>query len=366
LELSGIRAILVLQLQQLGDSVVFTPALRALRERFPDARLDMLCGPISFELYRKCRYLDNIYVHRPLEARRQRTREFFSLMRTLRRVHYDLAVADVTQTAAWYATVAWLAGAPQRIGFDVDHRGFLFTTRLQPPAESNFVDCNLSIARMFGMANPSPAVECFFDEDDRQYAEFLLGNTMGSGPIIGVHPASNWQSKTWFPERWATVADALVSEHGASIIYVGTSKEHQYIDDIIGRMKAPARSVAGETTLSQLAALLSRCDLFVGTDSGPRHIAAGTGISQVTVMSSQDRPARWNFKRDQEVILRTDPSCSPCLLNYCSHRQCMVEITEARVLGACRHLLLGLPIRVKSTNVSLQDSTGSRMPDMAR
>jgi ADP-heptose:LPS heptosyltransferase len=97
--------------------------------------------------------------------------------------------------------------------------------------------------------------------------------------------------------------------------------------------------VAGETDLCQLGALIARADLFVGTDSGPRHVAGAVRCPQVTVMSSLDDPWRWGLDRPSEVILRTDPSCHGCMLSECSHRLCLDLISADRVIAACQELL---------------------------
>jgi heptosyltransferase II len=206
------------------------------------------------------------------------------------------------------------------------------------PTAMNFVECNLSIAALLDADTSSSSVECYFDEVDERDVHSLIGESI-TRPLIAVHPSSNWQSKTWYAERWALVADTLMTNHGATVIFVGTEAERAYIDSIRSAMTAATLCVAGKTTLSQLAALLSQCDLFIGTDSGPRHIAAGAGIPQVTVMSSQDRPERWDFRRQQETVLRTDPTCSPCFQSYCAHRRCMSEIGVAQVLTASDQLL---------------------------
>jgi ADP-heptose:LPS heptosyltransferase len=150
-----------------------------------------------------------------------------------------------------------------------------------------------------------------------------------------MHVASNWQSKTWEVERWANLARRLIDDHNCSVVFVGTDRERDYIAAVEGLVGRDTLSLVGLTDLCQLAALLARCDLFVGTDSGPRHLAAASGCRQVTVMSSQDRPTRWVFDRPSEVVLRTDPSCSPCFQSYCSHRTCMRNIDDTAVLAAC-------------------------------
>jgi len=338
LDLSAVRKILILQMQQLGDSVVFTPTLRAIRAKYPDARLDLLCSPVSFELYRKSPYADRLFVL-PGAPSKANWRAWWTVMRELRRVQYDVVIADVAQSSLLYGLTAALTGVRQRIGFARENRGFLFTHRLGTQPGQNFIDANLEIARLLRADDSIDTVQCFYDSNDTARAKELLGPESTRRPIIAVHPASNWQSKTWFPERWAVLLDRLQDDYDASIVLVGTAKEREYVQEILARMSRPARSLAGLTSLTELAALLAESDLFVGTDSGPRHIASGVGVRQVTLMSSQDSPDRWVFRREEEIVLRTDPSCSPCFSSYCSHRRCMEEISVARALSACKELL---------------------------
>jgi ADP-heptose:LPS heptosyltransferase len=336
---SNLQRIVILQLQQLGDSIVFTPALRAIREAYPTTQIDLLCSPVSHQLYRKCDYVDNRILDAWSLGSISGWVKRLRLLAKLRARRYDLVIADATEISARYAFIAYATGARMRLGFDVDNRGFLYNSPLQRPQGLDFVECNLLLARAVGATPSSSQVECFFDDADISHAQRLLGGLTDERPLIAIHPASNWQSKTWLPERWAVVADALSSEHDASIVFVGTRAEQHYVDGIIGLMRTPALSLVGQTDLSQLCALLSQCDLFLGTDSGPRHVAAAAGTAQITLMSSQDRPERWSFDRLEERILRTDPSCSPCFQAWCSHRTCMTTISETKVLSEAREML---------------------------
>ena len=341
LDVSVIKRLLILQLQQLGDSVVFTPALRAIRRRFPSAEIDLLCSPVSFDFYKKCQSVNEVFVDRSRHGRRRDWRLYLETVSQLRRRRYDAVVADATQTAAIYPFTAFLTGARHRIGFDANSRGFLFTTRLRCPDTIDVIEANLRLARLLGAATPSRDVDCFFDEGDEAHASALLASLSGRHPLVAIHPASNWQSKTWYTERWATIADRLTDQYGASVLFVGTERERGVIEEIQDATQHATLSVAGKTDLPQLAALLAQCDLFIGTDSGPRHIASAVGISQATLMSSLDLRSRWVFARESEHVIRTDPACSPCLKSYCSHRSCMAAITEGMVMAACERLLAG-------------------------
>lgn len=339
LELSKIRKIIILQLQNVGDSVAFTPALRAIRTQFPNAKIDLLCSPIASEFYRKCPYVDGVITDHWFHARLRGLRSELRLLRAIRRHGYDLAITDASQTSASYGLLSFATGAHMRLGFGVENRGFLYTAPLLPVANDHFIRDNLRIAEALGARGSSNLVECYFDEQDIEYARSIITALGTPNPVFAIHPVANWQSKTWFPDRWAAVADALSERHGGVVLFVGTAAERDYIGTIQGLMRSAAHSVAGQTNLSQLAALLSHCQLFLGTDSGPRHIAAGTQRLQITIMSSQDYRTRWDFRRSTEIILRTDPPCSPCFQPFCSHRRCMAEISVQTVLDACDQLL---------------------------
>ena len=336
-DLTQVQKIIILQVQNVGDSVAFTPALRAIRDRFPNAQIDLLCSPISAEFYAKCPYVDHILLDQWFHSRVRHLGSELRLIRALRSTDYDVAICDASEISASHAVAALMTGASTRIGFSTNDRGFLYTVQLDPRPDVDFIEENLAVAAALGAETSSREVECYFDDHDVQYADALTPAHDGK-PLIAIHPVSNWQSKTWVPERWASVADTLVRQ-GATVIFIGAAREQQYIDAIRKGMQTSAASLAGATTLPQLAALLSRCQLFVGTDSGPRHVAAGTARRQVTLMSSQDFRHRWDFHRHRETILRTDPVCSPCFQPFCTHRRCMMDISEEMVLQACQQML---------------------------
>lgn len=335
----SIRRILILQLQQLGDTMVFTPALAAIRKHFPAARIDVLCGRVSGELYKKSKEVDRL-LFAPWASRFwQNPRKSVQGILRLRREQYDLVITDVNHVSARYSLIAFLSGARARVGFDVANRGFLLTHALERPAGRDFVSCNLLLARALGAEVGSESLVAYFDQEDSSHVDAALRLVPRNRRLIAMHVASNWQSKTWFADRWIRLVSALAREQSATIVFVGTRAEQQVIEQVRAGITIPTISLAGETNLSQLAALLARCDLFIGTDSGPRHVAAGVGCPRVILMSAQDRPERWQFNDPSELVLRTNPPCSPCLQSYCSHRQCMADISEEAVLHAASRLL---------------------------
>ena len=332
--------VLLLQLQQVGDSMAVSPLIRALHERYPDLMLDVLASPAAAAVHRKSPHIHAIRTTadagggsggrswglspggEPMAFARQ-----FGQMRTpsgaARGVRYDCILACVNQVSFSYALTAAMIGARRRIGFDVGGAGFLFTRRLTVPPGLNVIRANMLLAAAVDADASHPVEEFWFDDSDRAAAARLVPDQ----PYVVIHAGSNWQSKTWYTDRWAAVADGLKP---LVPVFVGTAADAPLIDQI-----SRGRSLAGKTDLCQLGAVMERAELCITTDSGPRHIAGALGRPLVTVMSSLDQPYLWNFDRPNEVVLRTDPPCAGCLLSYCSHRTCMDRLTVDAVLSAC-------------------------------
>jgi heptosyltransferase-2 len=263
------------------------------------------------------------------------------VLRDVRRAHYDCVLACRNHVSINYVLTAVAAGARHTVGFDEAPGGFLFTRRLHVTAGVSVLRTNLALAAAIDADPETGREEFWFGEEDSAAVAALLGRRgiPADAPIAVIHPASNWQSKTWYPDRWAAVADWLATEGGLRPVFVGRSRDAEVIRAVQESMRADSYSVAGETDLCQLGALMARADLFVGTDSGPRHIAGALGRPQVTVMSSLDEPWRWGLDRPGEILLRTDPPCHGCMLSSCSHRLCLDLISADRVIAACRELL---------------------------
>jgi lipopolysaccharide heptosyltransferase II len=338
-------AILVLQLQQVGDSLMMSPVLRALRCRYPEATIDLLATPVSSAVHRRSPYVRRHHVVSSPAAGPWRTVRtagaWWRALRAVRRERYDAALSCVNQVSLPYVLASLGSGARHRIGFDAGAAGFLFTRRLAVPAGISVGQANLGLAAAVGGDLADGTEEFWFDRSDEAWvAQALARHHVAADARLAVlHPASNWQSKTWFPDRWAAVADRLAAEVGLHPVFVGTARDAAEVNAVQGLMRTPSTSLAGETELTQLGALLSRAALFVGSDSGPRHIAGALGRPQVTVMSSLDEPWRWDLARPAEAVLRTDPACHGCLLRACVHRLCLDLISVDHVVAACRDVL---------------------------
>jgi ADP-heptose:LPS heptosyltransferase len=332
--------ILMLQLQRVGDTLAASSALQAVRRRYPLGSIDIVGGPEAAGLYRRSDLVRRIHLMSRSGGVWARGLACARVVRTLRRERYDCVLACANHVSLRHAGLAWLTGARIRVGFDRAGAGFLFTRRLAVDLGRGCYDENLELAGAVGaatgIADRGPGV-VEYDATDASAASALLAahGVSERRPLLVLHPGANWQSKTWYPERWAAVADALAGD-GYHVVFVGVDADRTVVSAVQREMRAPSASLCGETSLTQLAALLSRAALFVGTDSGPRHIAAAARCPQVTIMSSQDLPGRWRIPGAAETVLRSDPPCAACLRHICSHRHCMTVIEAERVVAVCR------------------------------
>lgn len=331
------RRILILQLQQVGDTVVFSAALRAIRRRFPDARIAALVNPVSAQLLEPSPHLDELIVAPDWNRLRggHRLLRMLPQLRAIRRMRFDCVIADVTEQSLAYAIIARVTGAPVRVGFASARASRLYTLRVPFRADAPFVLCNLDLARALGADAGDAREEVAISEAAADGATRLLAEGgLAAQRLAVVHPGSNWQSKTWYADRWAVVADDL-ARRGLAVVFVGTPGERDAVESARAAMTARSVSLVGRTTLPELAAVIARASLFVGTDSGPRNIAGALGVPNATVMSAQEDTDRWRGTREGETVLRANARCTGCYLAHCAHRLCMHAIEVGPVLEAC-------------------------------
>ena len=174
---------------------------------------------------------------------------------------------------------------------------------------------------------PDASLRC--PEQWRARADVLLGDR---GPWIGVNPGAFFgAAKRWLPERYAAVADMVARRWGARVALVGGPKERHLADTIAEGMQAPARVLAGQTTLGELVGVLSRLHLFLTNDSGPMHLAAALSVPTVAVFGPTDARETGPYSSKARVV-REPVDCSPCLYRDCpiDHR-CMERVSSERV-----------------------------------
>ncbi len=377
--------ILVIRPDHLGDLLFTTPALRALRQRYRDAQITALVGPWGEAVLSNNPHVDQVitlafpgFTRRPKSSPWQPYGLLRRWARGLRR-QYDLAFI-LRFDHWWGALLAYLAGVPHRVGYAVPEVAPFLSHALPYDAERHEVQQNLRLIASRFSGSETAAVGPTPNSPDadslamaRYAGVYLPGASYNDGRIsplghplefhipeqantwardllqtdrsIAIHPGAGAAVKLWQPERWATVADALASETGAPIVLTGSKAELSLCAEIAGRMEQPSRVVAGQTTLDQLAALFAQCQLVLGLDSGPLHLAVAVGTPTIHLYGpvAQATFGPWGAPSRHRVLTSGWP-CIPCnRLDYdpcelASH-PCVREISANRVLSAARGAL---------------------------
>ena len=372
-----------------GDVVMATAALRAVRRRFPTAGIIHLMRPYVADVLAGTAFCDDAIfwpahgggssggggagetptppiVRRdagetPTPPDLRQSAGVLDLVRRLRRERFDLAILLTNSFRS--ALVTRLAGVRRRVGYARDGRGWLLTERLSAPRkDGRFVpipalDYYNALARHVGCEDPGDKLELATLPADEAAIEPRLacGHRRDAcatpqpraavphgGPLVVLNPGANYGSaKCWPPEYYAQLADALVERFGARVVASLGPKERETADRLAAAAWRPIDIfVDPPLGLGPLKALVRRCDLLITNDTGPRHFAAAFGVPVVTIFGSSD-PA-WTetrFAKERMVMLKLD--CQPCMERTCplKHHDCMRRLLPAMVLEKAEELL---------------------------
>ena len=291
LDKTGINRILIRAVNWLGDAVMTTPAIGAIRTSFPDARITLLATPLVAEMFSPHDWIDEVMIY-DKKGRHSGLAGRLRMARELRGKHFDLAI--LLQNAFDAALITWIARIPVRMGYRTDGRGLLLTHGCQLSGETkrlHHVEYYLRMLENFGISTTAGSLSIMVTaEEERTIAALLAGGGIGRDDfLLGLNPGATYGSaKRWYPERFAAVADELCQQWGAKTVITGGSAEREIADEIIASAKTKCLNLAGQTSVRELMALIKRCDFFVTNDSGPMHIAAAFGVPLVAIFGPTD------------------------------------------------------------------------------
>lgn len=358
------RQILVIRPDHLGDLLFTTPALHALRQRFPSAHITALVGPWGEPVLAYNRDVDEILTcHFPGFTRQPTTgllAPYQLLAETagqLRNRRYDTAL--VLRFDHWWG--AWLAaaaGVPRRIGYDIAETRPFLTDAVAYASGRHEVAQNLALVQAAGGKLTSGMARLEPGEPRLRFAvpgsaEQALGSLLlssGDRPLIAIHPGSGAAVKRWRTRAWAELASRLARKVGAQIVFTGAAAEAALIESILavlhkGEMALQPISLAGQTDLGTLAAVYRRCRLAIGPDSGPLHLAVAMGTPTVHLYGPVDQATfgPWGA-RERHRVVTSDWACIPCnRLDWPEasgpEHGCVRDIEVAQVLAAAAELL---------------------------
>ncbi|MBE3599586.1 MAG: glycosyltransferase family 9 protein [Limnochordaceae bacterium] len=345
----AIRKILVIQLCPLGDTLFGTPAIRALRRRFPGAHIADLTWSSNREILEGNPHLDRLITcPGPLKLPR--------ILSELVEEDFDAVVA-LSHVGSW---LTLFTGASVRAGFNSQTLGWSYTVRVPDRRERHAVDYCLDVVAALGAEPDGRTMDLPLPDEHRRWAHETLARHRSRPPLrVAIHPGGrHFQAKRWPAEGFAYVADYLEGQYGAQVILVGGRDDVGLAHAIVQATRlAQPLVVAGQAGIKQTAAILQQSDLFIGNDSAPMHMAVAVG-TPVVALFGPTNPDNFRPLGPLDVVVRRPPACSPCFHWLDGSRQhfpalcqingaaeCMRAITPRDVLAAVEWQLDRLHLR---------------------
>lgn len=328
--------LLVWKLSALGDVILATPSLRAIRRRHPDAWISLVVRRPSYDIVARCPYVDDVQIFEPGKGAR-RALGCWRMARMLRREGYECSI-DFQNSRATHA-LAWLAGIPVRVGY-ARKWGRLLTKRVPMPlAPMSPVAHQQHLLRAAGWPSDGDTIELWPSDEDRARMEQWLeaAQVDAAKPMIGLHigGSERWKTKRWELSHWAALCD-WCAKQGYEVVLTGAPSDRA-LGEQLRQSASHAKPVLalGALRLMELACLIRRCRAFVTTDSAPLHIAAAVGTPTIALFGPTD-PARHAPEAPTIRVLKKPVFCSPCYSTWCRTRThaCMKRIAVEDVIAS--------------------------------
>jgi len=337
------HGILLIRFRLMGDVLLMTPVARALRARFPKARIALLTDEPYDQMVRGHPALDEIIAFKRASDRELsawgRLLRYSRLISEIRNRRFDL-VLNLHPHGERAGLVTWLSGARTRVGYDrPGSQTFWYNVKAPYDTESRYrVEHLMDALRAIGVDAPAELPSVSLTPEDQAFAERLLAG--GKRPVVVIHPGRPDTRRAWMTDRYARVADTLVERHGARVMFSGVKQEEERVEAIRRGMREPSESLVG-VNVKQLAAVMSRADLYIGMDSSPLHLASAVGLPTVSLFSYYS-PRAWKPIGEKHIAIRRQLPEHPCNAPACCQpgdAPCMKNISVDEVLAAAAQLL---------------------------
>ncbi|MFH1189433.1 MAG: lipopolysaccharide heptosyltransferase II [Candidatus Omnitrophota bacterium] len=340
------KKILIVRLDRIGDVVLSTPVIKAMRDAYPDGHIAMMVRPYAREIVEGNPYLNEVIIY-DKDSGHKGIAGNYRFIQELKAKKFDIAV--ILHPTKRTHIVMSLAGIPERIGYD-RKAGFLLTKPVPHTKQFGMrheIDYTLGILRYMGI---EPSTRALYmptsDVSERKIRGIFDENRIkDTEPVVVMNPGASCASKRWSVERFADVAGGLVERYGARIVVISGSADRHFGDRLASLVKGACVNLSGKTGIGDIASLLRRAKLFISNDSGPVHIACAVGTPVIAIFGRSDRglsPERWGPSGKRDQVLHKDVGCDICYAHNCKAGfKCLDSIKPEEVLEAAGKILGG-------------------------
>jgi len=330
--------VLIIKLRYIGDVLLATPTVRAIKAARPDVRVTMMVNRGTEDVLSGNPDLDEIIVLDKGSLTAQSR-----LIAGLRHRQFD-TVIDLTDGDR-SAFLSWVSGAPVRIGFNDEHRwrGRYYTQVIQPiPVMRHRIERDLEALKPMSIQAGSTDPQLWLTREEENSADQLLDQlgVQRSLSMVILQPGARYWFKAWPPNRFAELADRLTSQYGCQVLIGGSDQDVDLAQQIRQMAIRSPIIMAGRTTIKQFAAIAKKSALFVGSDSGAMHIASAVG-TPVVALFGPSNPAEWGPRGKATEVIYKGLDCRTCFHPTCQRgeQNCMKLISVEEVATASKRLI---------------------------
>lgn len=340
------KKILIVRLDRIGDVILSTPAIKALKEAYPDSYIAFMVRPYARDIVEGNPYLDEVIIYDKNGKERSISGNCRFIL-NLCKSKFDLAI--ILHPTARTHIITFLAGIRIRIGYD-KKLGFLLTKRIPHAKQFGLkheIDYTLAILRYIGIDAKDRTLYMPVNEKSEHKIKNLFKHSgvEDNDLVVAIHPGASCPSKRWRAEKFAEVANGLVKKYNAKVVIISGIKEKRFGDAVTNLVKFNSINLSGRTTVGDIASILRRSRLLISNDSGPVHIACAVGTPVISIFGRMERglsPARWGPTGERDVVIHKDVGCDICLAHNCKIGfKCLEAITAEEVFEAADKILSG-------------------------
>lgn len=334
------KRILIVNVNWVGDIIFSTPFIRAVRDAHPDSYIACLVHPRCKEMLYLNPRINDIIVY----DEKGRHRGFFGkipLVMELRRRKFDTAF--ILHRSFTKSLLAYLAGIKERIGYPTKNRAFILTKTVEEPShEVHKVEYFLNIARACRIPVKDASYEFFVNDANRDFIDGFLKRSGADEkkPLVVICPGGNWDPKRWPGENFARLSDIIADKFNADIAIAGAKKDEALAMTISDMMKHKPIITCGQTTLTELGALLEKARLVIANDTGPMHMAVAMKTRVIALFGPTSPKLTGPYGKGNYKVISKHEECDiPCYDVTCKKNRCMEAIKVEDVLKVVEEMI---------------------------
>ncbi|MFA5355801.1 MAG: lipopolysaccharide heptosyltransferase II [Candidatus Omnitrophota bacterium] len=333
--------ILIIKFSSLGDIILSTAAIRAIREKFKhNYKISFLVGEESRDILFNCPYIDELLVC-DFKGRDKGVRGLLSLAETLRKNDFDMVI-DLQNNRKSHI-LSFLSLAVKRYGYDNKKFGFLLNERIKDERPlMDPVSHQFRVLKMLGIELKDTRLELWPGPQDEKYVDdFLKSEWLSANQVligINISASFKWPTKNWPMHHIVRLCEELCRRE-LRVVITGTDKDASAANELMDNLKnIKIINACGKTTVNQLACLIRRCAVFISPDSAPLHVAASQGVPLIALFGPTDSKRHMPLAGEC-VVIQKMMNCSPCYRSSCKSVKCMESIKPEELLGAIDNFL---------------------------